>query len=77
MVERIYVRQAPKHGDWIEGYTPRLDRAKRVRMLISTAFESYYDWPEPEDGPGAAVTGLRRGKGGIRTLEGALHPLPA
>jgi DNA invertase Pin-like site-specific DNA recombinase len=77
LFERIHVRQAPKHGEWIEGYTPRLDRAKRVRMLISTAFASYYDWPEPEDGPGAGVTGLRRGKGGIRTLEGALHPLPA
>jgi hypothetical protein len=38
--------------------------------LISTAFASYYDWPEPEDGPGAAVSNrLRRGKGGIGTLD--------
>jgi hypothetical protein len=62
----------------VEGYTPRMHRANRVRLLISSAFEAIYDWPEPEDGPGAAASSrLRRGKGGIRTLEGALHPLPA
>jgi hypothetical protein len=62
LFERIHVKQNRK----VEGYTPRMDRAKRVRMLISTAFASYYDWPEPDDGPGAAVPGLRRGAGGIR-----------
>jgi hypothetical protein len=69
LFERIHVRQDRK----VEGYTPRMDRANRVSLLISSAFDAIYDWPEPEDGPG----GLRRGKGGIRTLEGALHPLPA
>jgi hypothetical protein len=52
----------------VEGYTPRPDRAKKVRMLISTAFASYYDWPgpEPEDGSGAAVANrLRCGGAGI------------
>ncbi len=64
LFQRIHVRQDRK----VEGYTPRMDRAKKVRMLISTAFASYYDWPEPEpeDGPGAAVANrLRRGGAGI------------
>jgi hypothetical protein len=67
LFERIHVRQDRK----VEGYTPRMDRAKKVRMLISTAFASYYDWPEPEpeDGPGAAVANrLRRGGAGILLL---------
>lgn len=62
LFERIHVRQDRK----IEGYTPRLDRANRVRLLISSALDAIYDWPEPDDGPGAAVSsGLRRGKGGV------------
>jgi hypothetical protein len=76
LFERIHIRQDRK----VEGYTPRTDRANRVRLLIGTAFDSYYGWSEREaaEGPGAAVSNrLRRGKGGIRTLEGALHPLPA
>jgi hypothetical protein len=48
------------------------------RLLIGSALDAICDWPEPDDGPGAnASNRLRRGKGGIRTLEGALHPLPA
>ena len=50
LFEKIHVKQNRK----VAGYTPRLDRAKRVRMLISTAFESVYDWPEPSAGPSAA-----------------------
>jgi DNA invertase Pin-like site-specific DNA recombinase len=74
LFERIHVRQDRK----VEGYTPRMDRANRVRLLIGTAFDIYYGWSEKEaEGPGAATNRLRRGKGGIRTLEGALHPLPA
>jgi inorganic triphosphatase YgiF len=61
LFERIHVRQDRKG----EGYTPRMDRAKKVRMLISTAFASYYDWPEPEDGPGAMAARLRCGGAGI------------
>jgi hypothetical protein len=73
LFERIHVRQDRK----VEGYTPRMDRANRVRLLIGTAFDYVYEWSEREaEGPGASNR-LRRGKGGIRTLEGALHPLPA
>jgi hypothetical protein len=74
LFERIHIRQDRK----VEGYTPRMDRANRVRLLINTAFDYVYGWSEreAEEGPGAANR-LRRGKGGIRTLEGALHPLPA
>jgi hypothetical protein len=63
LFERLHV----KHRN-IYGYTPRGDRASRVALLLSTA-RDYIDG----DGPGARVSG----KGGIRTLEGALHPLPA
>jgi hypothetical protein len=37
------------------------------------------DQPRPprDGGPGAALNSRSSGKGGIRTLEGALHPLPA
>jgi hypothetical protein len=48
----------------IRGYTPRADRASGVALLLSTASDYLGD---------ARVSG----KGGIRTLEGALHPLPA
>ena len=74
LFEKIHVRQDRK----IEGYTPRVDRANRVRLLINTAFDYVYGWSEREaaEGPGAANR-LRRGKGGIRTLEGVSHPLPA
>jgi hypothetical protein len=61
LFERIHIKQNRK----VEGFTPRLDRAKRVRMMISTAFTSYYDWPEPDDEPGATVARLRRGGAGI------------
>jgi hypothetical protein len=61
LFERIHVRQDRK----IEGYTPRTDRANRARLLISTAFESIYDWPEPDDGPGATAARLGCGGAGI------------
>ena len=35
LFERIHFRQYRK----IEGYTPRSDRANRVRLLINTAFD--------------------------------------
>ncbi len=62
LFERIHVRQDRK----VEGYTPRLDRANRVRLLIGTAFDYVYGWSDREaKGPGAATNGLRRGAGGI------------
>jgi hypothetical protein len=62
LFERIHVKQNRR----VEGYTPRMDRANRVRLLISSAFDAIYDRPEPEDGSGAAIAnGLRRGAGGI------------
>ncbi len=67
LFERIHIRQDRK----IEGYTPRMDRANRVRLLINTAFDYVYGWSEREatEGPGAAVSNrLRRGKGGGQTL---------
>lgn len=61
LFERIRLRQDRK----VEGYTPRMDRANRVRLLISSAFEAVYDSPESEDGPGAMVAKLRCGGAGI------------
>lgn len=61
LFERIHVRQDRKVG----GYTPRMDRANRVRLLIGTAFDYVYGWSEREaEGPGALTNRLRRGKGG-------------
>ena len=79
LFERLHVKDRE-----IIGYTPRGDRASRVALLLSTA-ESYLeddyneDWTGPSDGdgPGAARVSRISGEGGIRTLEGALHPLPA
>lgn len=47
-----------------------MDRANRVRLLIGTAFDYVYGWSEREaaEGPGAANR-LRRGKGGIATVD--------
>ncbi len=68
----------------IIGYTPRGDRANRVRLLLNTAWDYLSDPAEVEareqamgDGPGAARVSGISGKGGIRTLEGVSHPLPA
>ena len=65
LFEKIHVRNRK-----VIGYTPRADRASRVSLLVSTAFDY------ATDGPGAHRARVS-GKGGIRTLEGALHPLPA
>ncbi len=60
LFERIHVRQDRK----VEGYTPRADRANRVRLLINTAFDYVYGWSEREaEGPGAEVAN-RLGSGG-------------
>jgi hypothetical protein len=40
LFERIHVRQDRK----VEGYTPRMDRANRVRLMIGTAFDYVYGW---------------------------------
>jgi hypothetical protein len=62
LFERIHVRQDRK----VEGYTPRMDRANRVRLLINTAFDYVYGWSEREaEGPGPLTNRLRRGAGGI------------
>ncbi len=42
-----------------------MDRAKGVRLLISSAFDAIYDWPEPDDGAGAMVARLGSGGAGI------------
>lgn len=60
LFERIHVRQDRK----VEGYTPRMDRANRVRLLIGTALDAVYGWSEREgEGPGADVAN-RLGCGG-------------
>jgi len=43
LFERIHVKDRK-----VIGYTPRIDRAKRVKVLIAAAFDY------AEDGPGAA-----------------------
>ena len=48
LFERIHVRDRK-----VVGYTPRIDRAGRVKMLLATAFDY------AEDGPGAASGTLR------------------
>jgi hypothetical protein len=65
----------------------RADRATRAQQLIATALQYVRTWSDdegshaefenPDGGPGATLIRSRSGKGGIRTLEGALHPLPA
>jgi hypothetical protein len=71
LFERIHVRQDRK----IEGYTPRMDRANRVRLLINTAFDYVYGWSEREaEGPDALTNRLSRGKGGFPTVA---WPTPA
>ena len=62
LFERIHVRQDRK----VEGYTPRMDHANRVRLLINTAFDYVYGWSEREaEGPGALTKRLRRGAEGF------------
>jgi hypothetical protein len=72
-----------RDGEIIE-YVPRSDRAAQVHALINTAL----DLPAESDVDSTLTVGQldqrseqtsvsRSGKGGIRTLEGALHPLPA
>jgi hypothetical protein len=62
LFERIHIRQHRK----VEGYTPRADRANRVRLLINTAFDYVYGSSEREaEGPGAEVAnrlGLAEGE---------------
>ena len=41
LFNRIHVRQDRK----VEGYTPRMDRANRVRLLISSAFDAIMTGP--------------------------------
>jgi hypothetical protein len=55
LFEKIHVRDRK-----VIGYTPRADRASRVSLLVSTAFDY------ATDGPGAALPRVS-GKGGIQT----------
>ncbi len=74
-------------------YRPRAEHRLEVKALMDYATEGGFKWRAPRTGRGSnltrdarrpnklrrsklAVDGIR-GKGGIRTLEGALHPLPA
>jgi hypothetical protein len=62
LFERIHVKQDRR----VEGYSPRVDRANRVRLLINTAFDYLYSWSEREaEGPGTAVGRLGSGGAGI------------
>jgi acyl-CoA reductase-like NAD-dependent aldehyde dehydrogenase len=83
--ERIEVRNRK-----IVKLTARADRREKAHQLIATALEyvrngEFHDWnddgtelvPVRDGGPGASRNTSKSGKGGIRTLEGALHPLPA
>lgn len=56
LFEKIHMRERK-----VIGYTPRADRASRVSLLVSTAFDY------ATDGPGAAKPRVN-GRGGIRTL---------
>ena len=65
--------------------TLRADSASRAHRLIATALEVRSNGRFDGDGitslvdlgPGAALNSSKSGKGGIRTLEGVSHPLPA
>jgi len=86
VLSALFERIVVKEGGVIAGFKPRADRVGRVRTLIDTAIawahhtDMFTKSAEAvfEDGPGAAtLTSSGSGEGGIRTLEGALHPLPA
>ena len=72
--DRLYVRDGQ-----IDHYVPRADRREEVEDLIRFAtggrLEVEVLAPIPRKGRSWIVA--KSGKGGIRTLEGALHPLPA
>jgi hypothetical protein len=64
-------------------YVPRADRAAEVIALVEQAIGPAGVINAPQTEHGWRAKGRPRsvaangGKGGIRTLEGALHPLPA
>jgi hypothetical protein len=61
----------------IMGFKPRADRVGRVRLLIDTAIAFSGMTRSLAELKAMLTTDSGSGKGGIRTLEGALHPLPA
>jgi DNA invertase Pin-like site-specific DNA recombinase len=73
MFEKLWVRRGP---DEIAAYVPRAEHAATVEQVITWLLprELQIDVPAIRK-PGQTLAWS--GKGGIRTLEGALHPLPA
>ena len=70
-----------RDGEIVE-YVPRADRAAEVIALVNEAVGAAGTITAPQEYGWRAKGRPRRiiangGKGGIRTLEGALHPLPA
>ncbi len=82
LLATLFDRLIVKEGE-ISEYVPRADRAAEVVALVEQAIgpSRVINAPQPEDGwraKGRPRTQTSNGgKGGIRTLEGALHPLPA
>ena len=74
LLQTIYVRRGE-----IESFVPRRDREDEVLDLIDSAVGSEeidVDVPRLRR-PGEHRSVGKSGKGGIRTLEGVSHPLPA
>jgi DNA invertase Pin-like site-specific DNA recombinase len=68
LFERLYV----DHGT-VARYVARREYREEVEELVGRAVGNGLEYVEP----GSLTVSEGRGKGGIRTLEGALHPLPA
>jgi hypothetical protein len=78
--EKLYVSD-----EAVTKYVPKRDYAQEVESLLAQAVGDGLEYDVPATGRGANLRRVHRatdlfgvgGKGGIRTLEGAQHPLPA
>jgi hypothetical protein len=88
LFEKLWIRRAhdtkwdAEHGqqiDMIDSYVPRSDYPMEVVGLVSllVGAEGLVSIEVPAIPTSGRHTFAESGKGGIRTLEGALHPLPA
>jgi hypothetical protein len=90
-LNRIFDALFVEDGE-VKRYRPRAEYRRNVEQVISWAMEGGgFKWSAPRTGRGSNLSKQARherrtsrlqvdggrGKGGIRTLEGALHPLPA